>query len=254
MLSITSNGLQPTYNGAYTVSSVQISKNFTGRMLQGYVPVSGVALNYDYWSAAGVVAGATDRDRTDRILVSGGTDDSTTSFGGTHRFNPTFGPEMIVANDALTSYPNPPHLGTTATLGTPYPVQWIDSHYSQLMSNSLGVSFAGASAMANYFVDFSSLLRPDMDPPGSGGGPTGGNYVVNNAMTWLRDSTTFTGYLLSIGGTDPSLTKATPSGSLCGGTPLLCNGHPMLLSRYARTAVEENKASSYLSAGNFKGG
>jgi hypothetical protein len=272
---------------AFTATPQQIPKSVTGRALFGYVSAPGMGTIVDQsWNSTGTLGEMANSliDLTDRLMIVGGLGTAGT-FTGTHRFNPTFGPEYQNVLGVSSSL-----LGSGgAVSATNLPVVWIDSYHTQLTNNTYGSMFKPLPTTAPYspFTSLSSRFTPDLPPMAAG--PTGGQSVINSAFVSLVNTNTSgvandgvkgTGYLLAAGGFDATELKNVPDTTLtdavgkaacttdstaavaaAGGaygtnTDLRCGGGLSIQTRYfatgaANPAANENLSSNWSAIPNY---
>ncbi|MGK5083687.1 hypothetical protein WDW37_10320 [Bdellovibrionota bacterium FG-1] len=221
-------------NGADKVAPFpnKIPKSIEPRGLFGYVAVPGMAMNLDAMTKNGTMTAGL-IDSTDRLLIIGGYGNGVT-YSETHRFNPTYGP------DIMDGYPGGIHInyGTAATNGLDVPsnpaYQWIDSYHTQVLSNSYGSQFPYDIGVR--YSSGSSLFSPDFPPLSSG--PKGGDGAYNTAFAPLvnigaAEGIKGTGYVLAAGGFQagltnnvkmPATTTAANAGCTTDGAAVAANG------------------------------
>lgn len=200
-------------------ASQTIPKSVQARALFGYVSMPGMGVSLDQGNSGGTMT-TTMIDPTDRLMIVGGAGPTTSGvFMGTHRFNPTYGPELqnVIKSDA----PINPGSGYVQVLpSTPsLPVLWVDSYHTQLLNGTYGNEFIPQIASSETsglmpYTDLSSQFTIDFPPLNVG--PTGGQPVVNSAFAPLVNtsgasgSILGTGYVLAAGGFDASTNQNVP--------------------------------------------
>jgi hypothetical protein len=211
-------------SGGNPVALLQLNEGLTGRALFGYTAIGGMALKS--MSSDGTVSADASQtsaklDSVERIVVVGGLGNASGSFSDTHRFNPTFGPDLV---DALP-------VTTAVTI-----VQWANSYHTQLMDNS----------------NSASLYKPLFDQTFSSG--TTGHFSVNFGLTGLLNyGTNFAanqnpagsglhgkGYVVAAGGFDPTIipnTVTANGGVLSIKAPSFDNIGSLLGDTFATSAV-----------------
>jgi hypothetical protein len=187
-------------------SPVTLSRMNGARALFGYLAVPGSGQNLDAITTNGVMAAGA-IDRTDRLFTVGGYGSGI--LADTRRFNPTYGPEIRDWADGLTGI----NTGSATDNGLDTPAintayQWINSYPSQLMSSTYGSRFEPYTVSLPMphpqllYSNFSSLIRPDVPPLGSG--QTGGDPVFNAAyatvVSQVGATLPGTGYPVAAGG------------------------------------------------------
>ncbi len=236
----TTASASPCDTSAHVAPFPQIIPHSVGsRALFGYLAVPGMALKTDQVPSTGLMDNA-NIDTTDRLIIVGGLGGDAGVLSDTHRFNPTYGPEVMDAlnrdGDALGTPARVTgdaiQVGTSAangldlsfgqpvqnTTATQFALQWISSFHTTTLSNSYGLSFTPTSATttpvqgSQYYTRRSSHFRPDLPPLTNG--PLGGNLAVNTAFapavnTTVATGVPGTGYVVAAGGFDAASVGST---------------------------------------------
>jgi hypothetical protein len=219
-------------------TQVQWQKPDGARALFGYAAVPGMAISQlSSTGQVGSAAGNAPIDTTDRLITLGG-QGSYCALGicrDTHRFNPTFGPEYVDTYNAQAPTIDPQN-------AVPFPIQWIDSYPSQIMSN-------GITSSQYIPSKFPAPVPPNSDTPTSINFGAVGLSNNNSGTSGLLGA----GYLLTAGGfygyTDSSGNINTPSGSC--NTLSKCGGMQLSLKWYRTDGAHSWSQNNEKYASNF---
>ena len=179
--------------------STYINKSEGARALFGYLSASGAAFSRLSTDATAPINSATGAqiDTTDRILILGGRGLAGQAYcnndgmcSDIHRFNPTFGPELM---DNSTSY------GATTTPAANTPTQWIENYHTTLLTNAINASptpspTAYPSLISAFYAQFPVLNKQPYAPPLSFSSALLKN--LNNNTSGVYG----TSYVMSVGG------------------------------------------------------
>ncbi|MGZ3709024.1 MAG: hypothetical protein ACXWPM_09650, partial [Bdellovibrionota bacterium] len=216
------------------------------RGLFGYTAIPGISISAMSTDGTVLTPGTGKQatmDTTDRIIIVGGITNGGVK-DDTHKFNPTYGPELMDVVGANTV------VGTsTGALPASAAVQWAASYHTQPLSNTFGSVLSGNGGLSstgvatlvkqNYSAGL-SLFRPlfYQDYLTGSSGPFGGTFGANFGSAMISHTGSFPvlGYVATAGGFDPTTSTNVPilnrpcnDGS--GNATIECGGTLMFMSR-----------------------